>query len=94
MRRISFITVVLSLIMNIPLGYAAKRYGEQLCNLQDYFCIKVSHNESWQSLFPDPEQRDIVRRVNRMNIRLRPGFVIAIPKNIEKLKHLSFLLNF
>lgn len=28
---------------------------------------------------------DIVRRINRMNIRLKAGMVIAIPKNLDRL---------
>ncbi len=36
-------------------------------------------------LFPHPEERDIVRRINRMNVRLKPGTIIAVPKNLERL---------
>jgi hypothetical protein len=60
-----------------------KRFGEQLCTLPDYTCIKIERGESWETLFPDPEQEDIVRRVNRMNINLRPGMIVAVPRNIE-----------
>lgn len=47
--------------------------------------MRVKHGESWDRLFPNDEERDIVRRVNRMNIRLRPGMTIAIPKNLERI---------
>lgn len=62
-----------------------KRYGEQLCSHQDYFCIKVRGGESWQKLFPNAEERDIVRRVNRMNTRIWAGMVIAVPRNLSSL---------
>lgn len=61
------------------------RFGEQLCKDADYFCIKVRPGESWHTLFPHPEARDIVRRINRMNVRLRRGMVIAIPKYLDRL---------
>lgn len=61
------------------------RYGETLCSSADYYCIKINKGESWSSLFPNTETKDIVRRVNRMNIQLRAGMTIAVPKNIERL---------
>ncbi|MDP3558984.1 MAG: L,D-transpeptidase [Legionellaceae bacterium] len=60
-------------------------YGETLCQNPDYMCITIQAHESWQSLFKDPEARDIVRRVNRMNIPLRPGMRLAIPKNLDRI---------
>lgn len=65
--------------------FALTRYGEHLCTNTDYLCIKVKNGESWESLLPNPEERDMVRRINRMNIRLRPGMTVAIPKNIDRL---------
>lgn len=81
---------LLMILMTMLLGHsltaaAAQRYGETLCHLPEYFCIKIKYGESWDSLFPNPEEQDIVRRINRMNVRLRPGMIIAIPKNIERL---------
>lgn len=66
-------------------AWAQMRFGESLCNSADYFCIKVKYGENWESLFPNEEERDIVRRVNRMNITLRAGMTIAVPKNIDRL---------
>ncbi len=61
------------------------RYGETLCNSPDYMCEKIKAGESWQSLFPNPEECDIVRRVNRMNVSLRPGMTIAVPRNLDRI---------
>jgi len=61
-------------------------YGSMLCkNNPDVSCHVVRGGESWNSLFPNDEQRDLVMRLNRMNIRLHPGMVIAIPKNFNGL---------
>lgn len=61
------------------------RYGEHYCDKDGFSCIKVQRGESWQSLWPDEEERDIVQRLNRMNVALQPGMVIAIPKNLAYL---------
>ena len=61
------------------------RYGDTLCHMPDYTCIKIRPGESWETLFPEVEEQDIVRRVNRMNIALRPGMTLAVPKNIDRL---------
>lgn len=66
-------------------GHAQSRFGELLCKSPDYLCIKIKENESWETLFPNAEERDLVRRINRMNINLRGGMRIAVPKNIERL---------
>jgi len=58
-------------------------YGHQLCKQADYKCQRIKSGQSWESLFPDAEARDIVKRVNRMNMRLRPGLRIAVPKHLE-----------
>ena len=73
------------LLLSYPNAYAHMRYGETLCHKSDYFCMKVKNGENWDNLFPNIEERDIVRRINRMNIHLRPGMVIAVPKNIDRL---------
>lgn len=66
-------------------AWSQTRFGESLCSSVDYFCLKVKYGESWESLFPSEEERDIVRRVNRMNINLRAGMTIAVPKNLDRL---------
>lgn len=65
--------------------FSMQRYGETLCNQADYFCMKIKSTDSWENLFPNVEERDIVKRINRMNIRLRVGMVLAVPKNIERI---------
>lgn len=85
MKLIVRITTILLLISLSYQVQAKKRYGEYLCRQPDFFCIKVRSGESWGSLFPNPEARDIVRRINRMNIRLKTGMVIAIPKYLDRI---------
>lgn len=61
------------------------RFGETLCASTDYYCIKVKNSDTWETLFTNEEERDIVRRVNRMNIDIRAGMTLAVPRNIARL---------
>lgn len=57
-------------------------YSTGLCNYPQYQCIKVARRQSWERLFPDKIQRDLVQRLNRTYNRLWPGKIIVIPKNL------------
>lgn len=85
MKSMISIAVFGYLITISQLAFANPRYGEKLCQSPDYFCMKIKKGESWEQLFPDAEERDMVRRINRMNVTLRPGMIIAVPKNIDRL---------
>lgn len=54
-------------------------YGQSLCRAPGYKCIKILKGQSWYSLFPNSEERMIVKKINRMNTPLSAGMVIAIP---------------
>lgn len=74
--------LVMCLLFNLSIN-AKTRYGTSLCKVDGYSCHKIKYGESWHKLFPDPDERDIVRRINRLNIRLYKGLTIAIPDNLE-----------
>lgn len=82
MRRMLIIT----LLVFIPTLCLAHRYGEKLCRENaSYDCYKVKAGESWNSLFPDSHEREMVRLINRMNINLRTGMILAIPHDFSGL---------
>lgn len=85
MKRFIALVVMILLTICHQTSWSSKRYGETLCNSSDYSCITVKTGEDWENLFPNPQERDIVKRVNRMNIHLQPGMILAIPKNIDRL---------
>lgn len=64
-------------------------YGTGLCGYPQYDCIKISAGQNWESLFPDPTQRDIVQRINRTSNPLWSGKEIAVPKNLPYLSLLD-----
>ena len=85
MKKVIGIFITLTLLLTSISVQAAQRYGTRLCRSPDFYCIKVRRGQSWHSLFPDPEERDIVKRVNRMNTRVWVGMVLAVPNNLSRL---------
>ncbi len=88
-KKIGFyLPVLLSLGLGIGITTSesahAASYGQRLCQSDDDFiCHKVKRGESWESLFSNSDEEDLVRRINRMNIGLTPGMIIAIPKDTD-----------
>lgn len=83
LRRFSvFIFVILAgLVFSASVAHAA--YGAKICKKSGYKCVKVKRGDSWRKLFPNSRQRDLVKRLNRVNTRLRSGRVIAVPVNLK-----------
>lgn len=68
----------------------AKTYGSMLCkDNPEYDCHTVKRGETWANLFDDPDKKDLVMRVNRMNTPIYPGLKIAIPKNLNDVDPMS-----
>lgn len=81
---------VMALAVGFPLtGMAADAsdaplfFGAGLCNNPKFECIKVASSQSWEKLFPDEQQRDLVQRVNRTYNYLYAGKIIAVPRNLK-----------
>ncbi len=59
-------------------------YGPGLCANASahYECVKVTSSQSWEKMYPDEVQRDLVQRVNRNYNYLWQGKVIAVPRDL------------
>ncbi|OGV28110.1 MAG: endopeptidase IV [Legionellales bacterium RIFCSPHIGHO2_12_FULL_37_14] len=77
--------IVLSLSLFLPSVsiFASPYYGSSLCAYPQYTCIKITGGQSWQKLFPDPEKRDLVQRLNRTYNDLWTGKTIAVPVDLK-----------
>lgn len=84
-KSIMATVAIISMTMVVPNVYAGG-YGQTLCKLPQYNCVKIQGRQSWGSMFPDSEVRMMVRKVNRMNTPLHSGMIIAVPKNINTVK--------
>jgi L,D-transpeptidase ErfK/SrfK len=70
---------------------AAKPYGTRLCaNDSQFTCYTVQKGDTWDKLFANADQRDLVMRVNRMNIPLQRGMIIAVPKDLTTADPLNY----
>ncbi len=67
-------------------------FGERLCTTQveNYDCLEIQAGESWVSLFPDEQDQLKVKKINRLNTRLRKGMKLAVPKKLKDSKILDF----
>lgn len=61
-----------------------------LCQSSNFTCIRVQRGQSWESLFPNANTRDAVMRLNRMNVWLQPGMVIAVPDRLYNIDKMDF----
>lgn len=77
----------LLLIFNVS-AYAA--YATRLCHSSEFECYQVHRGDTWENLFRNEREQDIVMRINRMGIRLHPGMVIAIPRNLSSADALDY----
>jgi len=82
--------VVIALIIPAFVTQAASYFGTGLCAYPQYQCIKVQKGQSWENLFPDEVQRDIVQRLNRTYNHLWYGKEIVIPRNLTNKTMLDF----
>ena len=60
-----------------------KYYGVGLCDKSGYKCITVSRGTTWERMFPDPRERDIVQRLNRSDTYLYRGRKLAVPVDLK-----------
>jgi hypothetical protein len=58
-------------------------YGAGLCASSQYECVKVASGQSWEKLFPNEQQRDLVQRINRSYNSIWPGKVIVVPRDLK-----------
>lgn len=53
------------------------------CHIEGYSCIRVKSGQTWQSLFPDEQERGVVMRINHTNGPLYVGLYIRVPNDLE-----------
>lgn len=83
-RLVSSVVAVVCLVA-ATVALANERYSLRLCDNPNYYCARVNSGETWYSLFPDDQQRDLVMRINRMNTEVHGGMIIAVPKNLDSI---------
>ena len=77
--------LTLGLSLTINSHAAGVRYGQTLCSDPAYRCMVTRNGDTWGGLWRNDREREVVMRLNRMNIELQPGTVIAVPKNLRQM---------
>ncbi len=83
--NITIVIMCCIILLGTQLTADASPFGQKICHQDKYQCYTVKRGESWRRLFSDPIKRDLVMRVNRVNIGTYRGARIAIPKNLDKI---------
>jgi len=52
--------------------------------------IEVETAPTWQDLWSNDTEREIIMKVNRLNIKLKPGMVIAVPNDLANKTFMDF----
>lgn len=84
------VVLLISLLTLTNSSFATEYYSKKLCSNPEYTCIKVKRGSTWDRLFPDPRKQEIIKKINRMNVELTPGMILALPNNLEQSDPLRF----
>ncbi len=91
MKKLVLSTIALFLlILSLPASAEKKYYGAHLCAYPDFTCVSVKRGDTWRKLFPNPRERQMVKRLNRMNTSLRHRSWIVVPNNLRDADNLDF----
>ncbi len=81
--------LIICIILILSLTEAQAYYGKQLCGYPEFSCTKVKRGDTWEKRWPDPEQRDLVKRINRINLPLANRSLVVVPKHLANLTMLD-----
>lgn len=68
-----------------PAAFAQRYYGAHLCGYAGFKCVKVTRGSTWEKLFPNSRDREIVKRLNRTNMPLKYRSWIVVPTNFKNI---------
>lgn len=66
---------------------ASPFYGKELCHYDNFKCVTIKRGETWDNLFPDLRDREIVKRLNRTNMPLFMHSWIVVPNNLKQIEY-------
>ncbi len=68
----------------------APAYVKTLCHLPGLQCVKIKPDEKWVHIFPDFAERNMMMRLNRMNVALSYRHWLLVPTHWQGLNDLQF----
>jgi L,D-transpeptidase ErfK/SrfK len=83
--------ILVLVLFGLSSPLSARPYGQIICKKEGFTCLKIkSSRQTWASLWPDEYDRSIVMRINRMNVQLYPGLILAVPNKLKEADIMDF----
>ena len=60
----------------------SKLYGRELCKNPDFRCVEIAKNIRWEKFWPDKAERELIMKLNRLNVLLKGQMIVAVPKEL------------
>lgn len=79
--------LILCSVSSLAYAQTARTYAERLCQNSLFRCYHVRASDTWVKRWPDPKQRDVVMRLNRMNMPLRLLPFVIVPRDFSKINY-------
>ncbi len=94
MKKTFYISILSSAVFVSGLSvssstFAQRYYGAQLCKYPGFTCVKVRRGDTWERLFHNARDREIVKRLNRTNMPIKYRSWIVVPNNLRNLNNLD-----
>lgn len=70
-------------ILFITTEAIATSFSSHLCQTDHYSCLTVKKGQTWNSLWPKADERELVQRINRINTPLHAGMTLAVPQDMN-----------
>ena len=90
MKKTVIFSIVSATLLTLGLAtstetFAQRYYGSNLCGYSGFTCLKVKRGDTWERLFSNAREREIVKRLNRMNMPVKYRSWIVVPKNLGRI---------
>jgi L,D-transpeptidase ErfK/SrfK len=66
---------------------ASSYYGGNLCAYEEFDCLSVKRSDTWVKLFPNERERELVKRLNRINLPVTNRSWIVVPTNFKNISY-------
>lgn len=86
MKKLALIfSLLVAVVFCLANSGLVEYFGPGLCKDSKFHCITVNSNDTWEKLFPNENERDLVQRINRFDTSLDQGSkkTLAVPKDIK-----------
>ena len=94
MNKMIKVSIISAVLLTVGLAtstatLAQRNYGSNLCGYSGFKCVKVKRGDTWENLFHNEREREIVKRLNRMNMPVKYRSWIVVPTNLSRMNLLD-----